>query len=157
MTGTSPAELLFGRKLGTLFPSFRPSIPDDSVRTRDHIAKKNMKNLAGDHGKQRPHPFQLGDIVLVGQKRKTKLTPSYQPIPHKIIATDGSIITAQANRRTVTRNYSFFKPFKITREQGEERNDTDDDTEPIQPTRDNNNQERRYPTRENRNQVPRYK
>ena len=146
MTGTSPAELLFGRKLGTLFPSFRPSIPDDSVRTRDHIAKKNMKNLAGDHGKQRPHPFQLGDIVLVGQKRKTKF-----------IATDGSIITAQANRRTVTRNSSFFKPFKITREQGEERNDTDDDTEPIQPTRDNNNQERRYPTRENRNQVPRYK
>lgn len=82
-TGKSPAELLFGRKMKVTLPSYRPPVSDKDVRHRDDVSKQRMKLLADQHPQRRPYQFQLGDMVLVRQKRKNKLTAAYDSRPYR--------------------------------------------------------------------------
>lgn len=106
--------------------------------------------------------LQIGDMVLLRQKKISKLTTKFDPHPFKIIRIKGTMITARRNEKYITRNASLFKPVKVDSvEQAkiDENGDEDDlssesngnqiDHNPNFP-QNNANQTRRYPMRERR-------
>ena len=60
-----------------------------------------------------------GDIVLIKQEKKNKLSAAYEPSPHVVDKVNGSMITARkSNGKLITRNSSAFK--KIPKELAED-------------------------------------
>ncbi|KAK7112338.1 hypothetical protein V1264_011807 [Littorina saxatilis] len=111
-TGTSPAEVLLGRKFKTQLPQLEDNATsplDDTIRQHDGVMKKKMKVYADARRHAADSPIQVGDTVLVRQKRDSKLTPYYNPAPLEVTAKKGSMLTAASDDRQVTRNSSFFK------------------------------------------------
>lgn len=110
-TGTSPAELLFQRKMRTKIPITTSSIisVDDVVRKRDKSAKDKMKALA-DTRKHATHiNIKPGDTVLCRQQKQNKLTTPYSTKPLTVTRVKGTMVTAERQGHSITRNCSFFK------------------------------------------------
>ena len=118
---------------------------------------------------QKTHNFAIGDTVLVQVQKQNKLTPFYNPQPYQITHIKGTMITAERQGHTISRNASFFKKFsgevsaKIQQEAETADNDDDDVTIPVQQFPGNPQpvqqpaqpppqppQQRRYPFRNNR-------
>ncbi|CAB4008646.1 hypothetical protein BSL78_21779 [Paramuricea clavata] len=150
-TGISPAELLFGRKLAVKLPEVVPTSPSRSQFADIDLKKKEkMKVYADTAAKAKPHSFQVGDTVLVRQKRVNKLSSPYNKHPYTIVKIKGSMITARNATSYITRNRSQFKKITITTHQQDHVPDPFDDEETNIPTPDHPAEIRRYPTRENR-------
>lgn len=79
-TGVSPAELLFGRKTRTKVPSLSDQItPNDSeVRDHDLVAKAKTKAYVDSRRRAKPSNINIGDTVLVKQRKENKLTAPYK-------------------------------------------------------------------------------
>ena len=115
-TGKSPAELLFGRPIKTKLPNVPPTGPgDEKVRMKDRLAKGKMKAYADGRNNHKASTIQVGDMVLVQQKRKNKLSSRYHPELVRIIQRKGSMVTVEKpDGSTLTRNISHVK--KISKE-----------------------------------------
>ncbi|CAB4017573.1 PREDICTED: uncharacterized protein K02A2.6-like [Paramuricea clavata] len=74
-TDKTHAELLFGRKMRIKLPEVSPTVIDSDLRCKDATAKRKMKEYADDRNNAKPATFQIGDDVLVRQ-RKQDNTPS---------------------------------------------------------------------------------
>jgi hypothetical protein len=73
-----------------------------------------MKEYVDDRNKAKPATFQIGDDVLVRQRKCNKFSSYNNPIPYHVVAIKaGSMITAENAKHKITRNSSHFK--KITR------------------------------------------
>jgi hypothetical protein len=150
-TGISPAELLFGRKLTVKLPEVVPTSPSRSKFADIDLKKKEkMKEYADTAAKAKPHSFQVGDTVLVRQKRVNKLSSPYNKHPYTIVKIKGSTITARNSTSYITRNSSQFKKITITTHQQDHAADPFNDEDINIPTPDHPAEIRRYPTRENR-------
>jgi hypothetical protein len=57
----------------------------------------------------KPADLKVGDIVLMKQEKKNKLSTPFNPEPMTIKNKKGSMITAAAENKEITRNSSFFK------------------------------------------------
>ncbi len=116
-TGKSPAELLFGRPIKTKLPNVPPTVPgDEKVRMKDRLAKSKMKTYADGRNNRKASTIQVGDMVLVRQKRKNKLSSRYHPEPVSIIQRKGSMVTVEKpDGSTLTRNIPHVK--KISKEE----------------------------------------
>ena len=116
-TGISPATALFGRAIRTRLPELSVTVPDESMRQRDDFMKDKMRKYAdsrlGDHRQY----LDVGDKVLIPNRRKGTIEPRYSTEPHEVVHIKGSMITAKRGDRSLTRNVSFFKriPDNITR------------------------------------------
>ena len=94
--------------------------------------------------------IKIGDIVLVKQEKKNKLTTHFDPTPYHVTFIKGAMITAENNFWSITSNISFFKKLDtvpvIDHDDG---SDFDDDE--IPNSEDNGEQSvnllRRYPLR----------
>ena len=118
-----------------------------SLRRRDKQAKRKMKIHADTRKKATPSTLKVGDFVLVRQKKRSKLTPPYDPKPLQIIKKKGSMVTAERDGWRVTRNSSHFKQILV----GPAVNDNmDDEIEGNVREREPEpeGEERRYPIRE---------
>ena len=79
--------------------------------------KEKMRKYAdsrlGDHRQY----LDVGDKVLIPNRRKGTIEPRYSTEPHEVVHIKGSMITAKRGDRSLTRNVSFFKriPDNITR------------------------------------------
>ena len=71
----------------------------------------------------------IGDCVLVKQKRKNKLSTSFDPRPLRVTKIKGTMVTAKRENFTTTRNQSFFKLVDDARLQSEGEEDYDDDND----------------------------
>ena len=114
-TGKSPAELMFpGRAYRIRIPQPQRLYDDKEVRDKDDLSKSRMKKYADSRNNIMIEKFHIDDMVLVKQKKLNKLTPPFNPVPHRIIAIKGSMITARCSKtnRVITRNSSFFKKLK---------------------------------------------
>ena len=111
-TGLSPAQILFGRELKTKLPQV-PNVPqnktDQVIRQNDARAKATMKHYADKKQYIKPSNIQTGDNVLVKDTRSIRPLTPYEPIPYTVTHKKGTMITAQRNDKTITRNSSFFK------------------------------------------------
>ena len=67
----------------------------------------------GDHR----HYLDVGDKVLIPNRRKGTIEPGYSTEPHEVVHIKRSMITAKRGDRSLTRNVSLFKriPDNITR------------------------------------------
>ena len=71
--------------------------------------------------------IQIGDMVLLRQKKTSKLMTKFDPHPFKVIRIKGTMITATRNEKFITRNDSLFKPVTIQNEQEGSEQDVDED------------------------------
>lgn len=96
-TQKTPSELLFGRTIRDKLPSMEQSIPtDDEVRDNDKLSKEKGKEYADRKRHAKPSEIGIGDIVWLKQFEKTnKLTPTFIPIPHKVIEKKGSELVVE--------------------------------------------------------------
>ena len=62
--------------------------------TRKHAAEREIK---------------IGDNVLVKQENKNKLTTRFDSTPYHVTFIKGTMITAENNFPSITRNIPFFK------------------------------------------------
>jgi transposase InsO family protein len=158
-TGVSPSALLFNRVINTKLPqlsSVNKTESDKVIRERDGEAKAKMKLYADKMRKAKSSEIQVGDAVLLKQRKQTKLSCRFDPIPFCVTRIKGTMITVMRNGKFVTRNASLLK--KITpsksydydRETDEDVEDEHDCTTPSVSSSDNNlsTPPRRYPTRD---------
>jgi hypothetical protein len=69
-----------------------------------------MKAYSDKRSRATPHTIQAGDMVLVKQPKKDKLSPPFNPNPLIVTDTNHSMITAQrSDGSQVTRNSSMFR------------------------------------------------
>ena len=153
-TKIAPAELLFNRKVHVKLPQIpTPSDrhKDSLIRQRDEEAKAKMKNYADTKRRATELKIQVGDKVLLRQRKKNKFTSKFDPNPFDVIRVKGTMITVRRNGKFVTRNVSFFKQIQniFTDESAYD----DDDANPI--VAPSSPGPRRYPSR-NRVVVQRY-
>ena len=58
--------------------------------------------------------IEIGDTVLVRQKKVNKFSTYFEPTPYEVVLVKGSMISARRmhDGRVVTRNSSFYKRFE---------------------------------------------
>ena len=122
ITGKRPAELLFQtRPYRVRLPELSTSYDTGSeVRERDAEKKLQAKRYADQKSYVKASSLKVGDLVLVRNERKGKLQPVYDPKPHTVTMTKGTMVTASRvnPRHIITRNSSFFKMLKVPNNEG---------------------------------------
>lgn len=132
-TDISPSEALNGRKLQTLLPQYTQHDQSDaynSIHERDTEKKRKIKEYADQRRQSKPSEIDIGDKVLIRQPKINKLSTPFHPHPYKVVARNGSMITAECGSHKVTRNVSFFKKIKTT---PTSENETDDEVDDLIP------------------------
>ena len=104
-TGISPVTALFGRAIRTRLPELSVTLPDESMRQRDDFMKEKMRKYAdsrlGDHRQY----LDVGDKVLIPNRRKGTIEPRYSTEPHEVVHIKGSMIIAKRGDRSLTRKH----------------------------------------------------
>ena len=82
VTGVCPAESLFGRRIRTKLPELcERAVNDEELRDRDWEKKTKAKIYADTSRGAQPCDLQVGDQVLLKQKKSNKLSTNFQPEP----------------------------------------------------------------------------
>lgn len=110
-TGVAPAVLLLKRPVRNKLPQTNYVDPvSEIVRERDFLQKSKFKAHADSKVYVKPSTISPGETVLVKRPfTASKGATVYDPTPLTVVDKKGSMITAQNENRTVTRNSSFFK------------------------------------------------
>ncbi|KAI8513647.1 hypothetical protein Bbelb_079710 [Branchiostoma belcheri] len=121
-TNHPPATLLFQRAMKTRLPELTLKQPEvnKEAKQNDQKAKMEMKKYTDRKRRAKENNIDIGDTVLVSQRKQNKLTPPYDPKPHRVIGKKNTMITAENNGRRITRNATFFKKVKIEEEDSED-------------------------------------
>jgi hypothetical protein len=140
-TGKSPSELLNGRKLKSTLPQILRDQSSSELRERDTKKKGEMKEYADKHNHAKEANLDVGDKVLLKQPKQNKLSTPFKPEPYEIQEKKGSMVTAQNENHTVTRNASFFKKLpsstKIAQREEEEEESQCNPNNPEQQSQEN--------------------
>ena len=111
-TKHSPAKLLFNREICTKLPSRVDGNKcpiDAEIRENDEKAKWKMKENADKKSGAKERDIQIGDLVLIRQKRRNKFSSNFDPKPYRVVKVKGTTITVLRIGHFVTRNISFYK------------------------------------------------
>lgn len=110
-TGVAPAVLLLKRPVRNKLPQTNYVDPvSEIVRERDFLQKSKFKAHADSKVYVKPSTISPGETILVKRPfTASKGATVYDPTPLTVVDKKGSMITAQNENRTVTRNFSFFK------------------------------------------------
>ena len=106
-TGYPPSDLLFNRLIRTKLPqvvTVCDERKDEIVRQKDEQAKTNMKQNSDKKRRAQDSVIQMGDIVLLRQKKHSKFSTRFDPHPFRVVRKKGTMITAARNGKFVTRN-----------------------------------------------------
>ncbi|XP_021353566.1 uncharacterized protein K02A2.6-like [Mizuhopecten yessoensis] len=123
VTGVSPAELLFKRKLRTRIPGIEEhSVDDIEVRDRNNENKMKGKLYADGKRNARENDLKTGDDVLLRQERQNKLTPKYQEQPYTVKAKSGNSVLIERDGVQYKRNVTHVKKF-LKRTDGQNRSE----------------------------------
>jgi hypothetical protein len=87
---------------------------DETTSSPKAWNQKWFKSDADKRLKTKMNNIEIGDHVLLRNKIKNKTTPIFDPRPHIVTNTKGSIVTTTQNKRALSRNSSFFKRKQIT-------------------------------------------
>ncbi len=134
------------------------------MKEKDEQAKGKMKENADRRSRAKESEIQVGDTVLLRQRKKNKWSTRFDPAPFQVVRRKGTMVTVVRNEKYVTRNVSQFKKIssavKGVASSDEDDGDDFDEEEgeieqpldelspdnPIQPV--NSPVARRYPQRE---------
>ena len=126
-TGTSPAELLFGRKMRTKLPEIADIYADQEVRDHDSECKAKSRAYADQRRNAEPSGILPGDQVFLKQEKKDKLTTAYNPIPYMVVGKKGnSTIIESSEGARYSRNTSHLKKVQTPPSTNHEKDAADD-------------------------------
>ncbi|XP_062715815.1 uncharacterized protein K02A2.6-like isoform X1 [Aedes albopictus] len=114
-TGTTPAELMFGRNIRTKLPTLRDlstEAPPTEYRDRDLQQKERGKVTEDLRRRAKPSELNVGDEVYMKNVLPgNKLTPTFNPKVMTVAAKQGSRVTVQNNEtgKSYDRNSSHLK------------------------------------------------
>lgn len=113
ITGKSPAEMLFGRKLRTKLPNIQCLFQDLETRDRDSELKNSMvsqKNEKLQRGGATN--IKVGDQVLVLRDNPSKCQTPFHDNPFTVIDIKGSQVTVKSvTDQIYKRNITFIRPY----------------------------------------------
>ena len=112
-TGIPLATARLNRSIRTTLPEIKTPLFDKTMSETDAAAKFRMNQYADRRTNAKPSNLQPGDIVLVKQRSVNKNSTPYKPTTYEVVARKGTMITANNDDHTITRNISRFKPVKI--------------------------------------------
>ena len=114
-TGRCPSELLFGREIRTKLPNSKLpeiSVRDEAVRDRDSERKLKMKDYVDSRRRAAPSVIQVGDQVLLQQRKINKMSTPFEPVPYVVISREGNSVVVQSQEGVkYRRNVSHVKKF----------------------------------------------
>ena len=96
-TGFAPAELLFGRKIRMKLPQLVTSNQSEvtqKVQQNDTRAKSKMKENADKRSRAVVSNLEIGDCVLIRQRKCNKLSTRFDASPFQVVRKKGMMITA---------------------------------------------------------------
>ena len=138
VTMVSPFEAMYQRRM-------KVDLPMDAEaghlvdRAKVDAAQKKMIVRRGQE-----HTLEEGDTVLIRQRKKNKLTPSYDSEPLDVTDVKGSMVTAQRRKgRPVTRDGSWFKKVQDPTSGGAQAEEHDDNASSDDSGEDHNEVEPR--------------
>ena len=115
-TNIPPAQLLFNRPVRGTLPMLNPRDKvlnrHKEVKTNDVMAKTRARHYANERRHAKTSNLEVGDKVLLKQRKRNKFTTKFQLEPYTVIERKGTRIVAENERHTITRNASFFKKIK---------------------------------------------
>jgi hypothetical protein len=79
------------------------------AKVNDAIAKARMKKYADAYQHVKHRLFKINDPVMLRWTRTDKFMSLFDPVPYRISAIKGTMITATRHNHQVTRNSKFFK------------------------------------------------
>ena len=112
-TGKSPYELMFNRLMQTKLPRLIKNNTElDAVVRAKHDDEKAKQNLYSDKKrKAKEKMIKLGDNILI-QKKKTSVTPPWDPQPFEVVDIQGSKIVGQRGEEVKVRAKNNIKVVK---------------------------------------------
>ncbi|XP_046746420.1 uncharacterized protein K02A2.6-like [Diprion similis] len=114
-TGVTPAELMFKRNIRTKLPDLtltNTEPNDEEIRDRDRLNKGKGKIYADDRRNAKPTQISEGDLVLIQQQKRNKLTTPFKSTPLTVVQKDGNSIVAETPDGTkYRRNSTHFKKY----------------------------------------------
>ena len=149
MTGVAPGPATGAKKAKTTGAAAKKPVAaapedddDDDDEDDEDDEKSKMKRNADDRRGAKDSKLSVGDIVLVRQPHKNKLSAPFDSRPLKITARKGNMVTARRGRYTITRNIAHFKyvPLVAFRDGVNDQRENDDDqreNDDDQPVNDN--------------------
>ena len=130
-TKVAPATVMFARNIRTKLPQIEVKVDksavDKKIEQQDKDSRQKMKEYADKRRNATATTMKIGDCVLVKQKRKNKLSTRFDPRSLRVTKIKGTMVTAQRNNFTITRNQSFFKLVDDARLQSDGEEDVDED------------------------------
>lgn len=115
-TGVSPSKLLFGREIRTKLPELREeSVRPELVEVQDRDSE--MKQKGADYVDLRRRAqkcgIQPGDKVLIKEKKKDKLSPTFCETPLEVVEKRGNeVIVKSSTGVQYRRNVTHVKKFE---------------------------------------------
>ena len=130
-TGKSPAEMLFGRMIRSKLPELSSFKKDDLAERDRDSEKKQQEKFYGDKRRNaQPSNLKVGDKVLLKQKKKDKLTPTFESTPYTVMAKYGNQLTIRSEAGVIyKRNTSHVK--KYHENDIESNTDSADEDQPV--------------------------
>ncbi len=102
VTGIPPAEMLFQRSIRTKLPEMREiAVNDEEVRDRDWKRKLENNSYADAKRHAKPSCIDVGDEVLLKQKKENKLTIyRFRHVPYQELMAAASLLSRQEKSST---------------------------------------------------------
>lgn len=120
-TGQTPAFLLMGRHPRTKLPELsQPVLGDEETRDRDQLMKFKSKQYADAARNAKMSEVEQGDLVLMKQDKKNKLTTTFEPHLYKVKNKKGNqVVVSDSDNpaRVLYRNTTQVKRYQSADEQ----------------------------------------
>lgn len=111
ITGKSPAEMLFGRKIRTKLPQIQ-DIHNDEIECRDHDSELKHSMVESRNRGREPHTTKVGDMVLLRRENPSKIQTTFHHNPFKVIQVSGPMLALESGEgRIFRRNISHTRPY----------------------------------------------
>ena len=111
-TQETPAKLLMGRELRGKLPVL-PSSPQSAAlrnaKARDIVRKQKSKDYYDKRFRTKHSRITSGDIVLLKQVKKNKLSTTFDVRPYKVVSVKGSVAIIERDGLRLMRNLNFLK------------------------------------------------
>ena len=89
----------------------KPSNKHKLVQRNDRESKAKAKVCYDKRQYTKPSDIREGDLALVKQEKKNKLTSKFDPRPYRVIEIRGTKVITERSDHKITRNISFLKNF----------------------------------------------
>ena len=120
---------MFNRKIEVKLPQMVTATDqnkDGMVRQKDEQAKQEMKQHADTKHRAEASTIEIGDTILVHQRKESKFTSKFNQRPFKVVCKKGTMVTANRNGKFITQSTSMFKKVYLESCHFEEENEDDD-------------------------------